>query len=154
MGSYLWTYYGLVTVGGGIDLVPHGIKYRLVAWRILEQMLTYHQLGPAIFIWKQFHKIPQLPITGQPEYWIPFQSPRGQWVTSSPPWIRWQWPCNGVMQKYVIKWTLISKSIEYQYHTYEISHTWNNNNLIIANLYDAAEHTHDDTVLVSCPLAQ
>ena len=82
--------------------------------------------------------IPQLPITGQPEYWIPFQSPRGQWVTSSPPWIRWQWPCNGVMQKYVIKWTLISKSLEYQYHTYEISHTRNINNIILAYLYDAA----------------
>ena len=155
MGSCLWTYYGLVTAGGGIDLVPHGIKYRLVAWRILEQMVDLSSVRSSnIYLKTISQDIPQLPITGQPEYWIPFQSPRGQWVTSSPPWIRWQWPCNGMMQKYVIKWTLISKSIEYQYHTYEISHTWNNNNLILANLYDAAEHTHDDILLVSCPLAQ
>ena len=40
----------LVNIGSGNGLVPNGAK------PIPEPVLTYHQWGPATFIWGQFHK--------------------------------------------------------------------------------------------------
>ena len=45
----------LVNIGSGNGLLPDSTK------PLPEPMLTYHQYGPVIFIWEQFHKgyIPQ-----------------------------------------------------------------------------------------------
>ena len=40
----------LVNIGSGNGLVPNGTK------PIPEPVLTYHQWGPATFIWGQFNK--------------------------------------------------------------------------------------------------